>query len=132
MNIADDKFNISKIESYLYSILNGTLTDNTFVGRLPDTIKDSWDEMCLIDCSGNIVDEDARATGIVLVSLFARPNTDGTKNVPAMSRLEIALNEIIRNANDPHYQISRRSTYTDYDSNRNWHYNTVELNIMIF
>jgi len=132
MNIADDRFNISKIESYLYSILNGTLTDNTFVGRLPDTIKDSWDEMCLIDCSGNIVDEDARATGIVLVSLFARPNTDGTKNVPAMSRLEIALNEIIRNANDPHYQISRRSTYTDYDSNRNWHYNTVELNIMIF
>ena len=132
MNIADDKFNISKIETYLYSILNGVLTDNTFVGRLPDTIKDSWDEMCLIDCSGNIVDEDARATGIVLVSLFARPNTDGTKNVPAMSQLEIALNEIIRNANDPHYQISRRSTYTDYDSNRNWHYNTVELNIMIF
>jgi len=132
MNIADDRFNISKIESYLYSILNGTLTDNTFVGRLPDTIKDSWDEMCLIDCSWDIVDEDARATGIVLVSLFARPNTDGTKNVPAMSRLEIALNEIIRNANDPHYQISRRSTYTDYDSNRNWHYNTVELNIMIF
>jgi hypothetical protein len=64
--------------------------------------------------------------------LYARPNTDGSKNVPKMSQLEQRLNEIIRNANNPHYQISRRATYTDYDTKRNWHYNIVELNIMVF
>lgn len=131
MNDANDKFNISKIESYLYSIFNGTVSANTFVGRLPDTIKDTWNDMCLIDCSGSIVDEDARATGVVFVSLYARPNADGTKNVPVMSQQEIKLNQVIRNAQNPDYSISRRSTYSDYDANRNWHLNTVELNLTI-
>lgn len=132
MNEANDNFNISKIESYLYSIFNGTISDNTFVGRLPDTIQESWEDMCLIDCSSNIVDEDARATGVVFISLYARPNTNGTKNVPKMSQLEVRLNDVIRAAYSPNYSISRRSTYTDYDSNRNWHVNAVQLNILIF
>lgn len=132
MNVADDKFNISKIESYLYSILYGALTEQTYVGTLPDTIKDGWQEMCLIDCSSSIVDEDARASGTVMILLYARPNTDGSKNVPKMSQLEQDLNRIINAAQDPHYSISRRATYTDYDTRRNWHYNIVELNIMVF
>lgn len=132
MNVADDRFNISKIESYLYSILYGTLTEQTYVGTLPDTIKDGWQEMCLIDCSSSIVDEDARASGSVQIALYTRPNTDGSKNVPKMSQLEQKLNTIIRAANDPHYQISRVATFTDYDTKRNWHYNVVELNIMVF
>lgn len=132
MNQAEDKFNISKIESYLYLLFYGTLTDQTYVGTLPETIKDTWNEMCLIDCGSSIVDDDARARGTVSVLLYARPNTDGSKNVKKMSQLEIKLNEIIRSAHDNNYQISRRSTFTDYDSKRNWHYNIVELNIMIF
>jgi len=132
MNVADDKFNISKIESYLYGELYGTLTQQTFVGTLPETIKDTWQEMCLIDCGSSIVDEDARASGTVLILLYARPNTDGSKNVPKMSQLEVRLNQIIKSANDPHYTISRRATYTDYDTKRNWHYNIVELNITIY
>ena len=132
MNEANDNFNISKIESYLYSILNGVVSDHTFVGTLPDTIDDSWDDMCLIDCSNTVVDEDARATGIVFVSMYARPNHDGTKNVPKMSSLEVKLNEVIRAAYDKNYRISRAGTYADYDTNRNWHYNTAQLNILIF
>ena len=132
MNDVNDNFNISKIEAYLYSILNGNVSSNTFVGRLPDTIDESWDDMCLIDCSSNIMDEDARGSGLVFISLFARPNNDGTKNVPKMSQLEVALNTCIRSAYDPHYRISRVGTFSDYDSNRNWHYNTVQLNILIF
>jgi len=132
MNEANDLFNISKIESYLYSIIYGAVSANTYVGRLPDTIKESWDDMCLIDCSSNIVDEDARARGVVFVSLFARPNTDGSKNVPKMSQLEQSLNAVVRAANDPHYSISRSATFSDYDSKRDWHVNTVQLNIMVF
>jgi hypothetical protein len=132
MNEANDLFNISKIESYLYSLLYGTLTKQTYVGTLPDTIKDGWNEMCLIDCSSDILDEDARARGVAFVSLFARPNTDGSKNVPKMSQLEQRLNEIIRNSDNPHYSISRYATYADYDSKRNWHVNTVQLNITIY
>lgn len=132
MNVADDKFNISKIESYLYSILYGALTEQTYVGTLPDTIKDGWQEMCLIDCSSSIVDEDAMASGTVMILLYARPNTDGSKNVPKMSQLEQRLNEIIRTSDNPNYSVSRRATYTDYDTKRNWHYNIIELNIMVF
>jgi len=132
MNEANDNFNISKIESYLYSILNGVVSDHTFVGTLPDTIDEKWDDMCLIDCSNTVVDEDARATGIVFVSMYARPNFDGTKNVPKMSSLEVKLNEVIRSAYDKNYRISRAGTSADYDSNRNWHYNTAQLNILIF
>ena len=86
MNQAEDKFNISKIESYLYLLFYGTLTDQTYVGTLPETIKDTWNEMCLIDCGSSIVDEDARASGSVLILLYARPLTDGTKNVKKMEK----------------------------------------------
>lgn len=132
MNEANDNFNISKIESYLYEVFNGAVSEHTYVGSLPDTIKDSWNDMCLIDCSDSIVDETARANGTVFVHLYARPNTDGTKNVPKMSTLEVKLNAAIRSAHDNNYIISRSATYSEYDSNRNWHYNIVQLNIMIF
>lgn len=136
MNEANDKFNVSKIETYLYGLLygkttDGKLTQNTFVGTLPDTVKDTWNEMCLIDCGSSIVDEDARASGTVMVLLYARPLADGSKNVKKMSELETQLNTIIRTAYDQSYRINRRATYTDYDTKRNWHYNIVELNIII-
>lgn len=124
--------NISKIESYLHSILDNKVSDNTYVGTPPDTIKSEWTDMCLIDLSANIRDMDAYGYGVALVWLYARPLANGAKNVAKMSELERKLNEVIESANDSIYHINRRATYSDYDSERKWHCNIVELNLRIF
>lgn len=126
-----DNLNISKIETYLHSIMDGVVSENTYVGTLPDTIQSAWNDMCLIDAGTAIRDMDAYGKGVVLVWLYARPLASGAKNVARMSALESALNEVIRGANDSIYHINRRNTYTDYDSVRKWHCNIVEINLMI-
>lgn len=124
--------NISKIETYLHSIIDNRVSDNTYVGTFPDTIKSEWEDMCLIDVGTAIKDMDAYGIGAVLVWLYARPLANGAKNVAKMSELERKLNEVIEKANDSIYHINRRATYSDYDSERKWHCNIVELNLRIF
>ena len=61
--------NISNIESYLYSIMQGEICDNTYVGTLPSTIREEWEDICLIDCGSAIADLDALGGGVVLIWL---------------------------------------------------------------
>lgn len=126
-----DSLNISKIETYLNSLLDNVVSNNTYAGTLPDTIKADWTDMCLIDCNGAISDFDAYGQGVVFIWLYAKPRGDGTKNTAIMSQLERKLNEVIKNASNSTYQINRRNTYSDYDTDRKWHCNIVELNIII-
>jgi hypothetical protein len=123
--------NISRIESYLYSIIDGKVSDNTYAGTLPDTIQGDWKDMCVIDTSVEIRDKDAYGVGAVLVWLYARPLANGAKNVAKMSELESKLNEVIAQANDSIYHINRSGSRSNYDSERKWHCNIVELNIRI-
>lgn len=127
-----DNLNISKIETYLHSIIDNVVSNNTYVGTLPDTIQSSWNDMCLIDVGNSIYDLDAYGSGIVHILLYARPLLSGAKNVAAMSTLEQKLNTALKNANSKIYSINRRSTYTDYDTERKWHCNIVALNITIY
>ena len=129
MNI--DKLNISNIETYLHSIMDGIVSEHTYAGTLPDTMKSEWDDMCLIDCGNKLHDLDAYGQGTILIWLYARPRSNGTKNVATMSKLEENLNYVIKNASNKDYAISRGYTYTDYDTTRQWHCNIVELNILI-
>ena len=124
--------NISNIETYLHSIIDNKVSNNTFVGTLPDTINQKWNDMCLIDCSSTIKDYDAFGYGVVLIWLYARPLSNGTKNVFVMAELENRLNEIINNSKSKEYVLNRRNTYTDYDSIRKWHCNIVEINLRIY
>lgn len=123
--------NISKIETYLAGIIDNVVSNNTYAGTLPTTINAAWSDMVLIDCANAIADMEAYGRGVVLIWLYAKPRTDGTKNVALMSQLEKKLNEVIGAADDRHYIISRRDTFTDYDDARKWHCNIVELNITI-
>lgn len=123
--------NISKIETYIVGLIDNVVSDNTFAGTLPTTINAAWSDMVLVDCVNAIGDLDALGKGVVLVWLYAKPRTDGTKNVALMSQLEKKLNDVINAANDRHYIISRRDTYSEYDEARKWHCNIVELNITI-
>ena len=126
-----DDLNVSKIESYLYSIIDSVVSENTYASVPPETIKESWTDMCVIDVGSNIRDYDAYGKGVVLVWLYARPLANGAKNVAKMSELETKLSEVIKNAHNSTYRINRRATYTDYDSERKWHCNIVELNLTI-
>jgi hypothetical protein len=124
--------NISKIETYLHSIIDNVVSKNTYVGTLPDTTKNEWEDMCLIDCGNAIADMNAYGGGIVLVWLYARPLVSGAKNVAKMAELESKLSEVIEGATSSTYQINRRNTYSDFDDVRGWHCNIVELNLRIF
>ena len=126
-----DNLNISNLETYLYSIINKKVSANTYAGTLPDTTKESWTDMCLIDC-GNIKDYNAFGKGNVLIWLYAKPHADGSKNTALLSKLEKKLNAVIDKVNNHTYQINRSAVYPDYDSDRKWHCNIVLLNVTIY
>lgn len=127
-----NNINISKIETYLHSIIDNKVSKNTFVGNLPDTMQSSWQDVCLIDCGSAIADMSAYGRGVVLVWLYARPLANGAKNVAQMAAMESKLNEVIGGAHNSTYQLTRRNTYSDYDTVRKWHCNIVELNLHVF
>lgn len=128
-----DKMNISSIETYLNSIFDNTISNNTIFGYMIEkaTIPDDWNEMVMIEVPNGVADMDAYGQGTILVWLYARPLLSGKKNVAIMSTLEKNLNEVIKSSSNSTYQISRRLTYTSYDTDIDWHCNIVELNILI-
>ena len=130
-----NKINISKIESFLNGKIDNVVSNNTFVGsKVPDktAIPADWKDIVLIDIPNGVRDFEAYGQGTVLVSLFARPMESGRKNVAVLSKMEERLNEVIKSNTDKTYTLSRRLTYTGYDSDIDWHFNTIEVIIKVF
>ena len=130
-----NKINISKIESFLNGKIDNVVSKNTFVGsKVPDktAIPADWKDIVLIDIPNGVRDFEAYGQGTVLVSLFARPMESGRKNVAVLSKMEESLNQVIKSNTDKNYTLSRRLTYTGYDSDIDWHFNTIEVIIKIF
>lgn len=130
-----NKINISKIETFLNEKIDNVVSKNTFVGsKVPDktAIPTDWKDMVLIDIPNGVRDLEAYGQGTVLVSLFARPMESGRKNVAVLSKMEERLNQVIKSNTDKTYTLSRRLTYTGYDSDIDWHFNTIEVIIKIF
>lgn len=126
--------NISKIETYLNSILDGVVSDNTFFTTYPDVsvVKSSdWSEMVLVDMPGGISDFDAFGRGTVFIGLYARPFESGKKNVAKMSELEEKLNAVLEEAKDTRYMLKRADVQSTFDSDIDWHCNVVELTILV-
>lgn len=129
-----NNINISTIETILNDVINNVVSENTFFGYMPDAsiVKSSdWQDMCMVEIPNGIMDMDAYGQGTALVWLYARPLASGRKNVAKMSQLEKKLNEAVKNANISGVSITRRMTYTDYDTDVNWHCNVVELILTI-
>ena len=130
-----NKINISKIESFLNGKIDNVVSKNTFVGsKVPDktAIPADWKDIVLIDIPNGVRDFEAYGQGTVLVSLFARPMESGRKNVAVLSKMEESLNQVIKSNTDKTYTLSRRLTYTGYDSDIDWHFNTIEVIIKVF
>lgn len=130
-----NKINISKIETFLNEKIDNVVSKNTFVGsKVPDktAIPTDWKDIVLIDIPNGVRDFEAYGQGTVLVSLFARPMESGKKNVAVLSKMEESLNEVIKSNTNKTYTLSRRLTYTGYDSDIDWHFNTIEVIIKVF
>lgn len=129
-----NKTNISRIETYLNSVLDGVVSEHTYFGSIPDAaiVKSSdWQDMVMVEIPNGISDFDAYGQGTALVWLYARPMESGKKNVPKMSQLETKLDEAIKNASSNEYYLTRRLTFTDYNTTINWHCNVIEIIITI-
>lgn len=126
--------NISKIETYLNSILDGVVSDNTFFTTYPNVsmVKASdWKDMVLVDIPSGVRDMDAMGAGTIFIGLYARPFESGKKNVAKMSELEDKLNEVLENARDSRYMLKRSDVHSTYDEDIDWHCNVVELTILV-
>lgn len=125
-----NNINVSEIETFLDSLLRGSVSNQVYPDDIPDSISDDWDDMVIFDCS-NIHDDDALGTGFILVYLYARPLSDGSKNVAKMSALEKALNTAIASTGTGTYRLSRTDLWTDFDNRCKWNTNVVKLNVII-
>lgn len=126
--------NISKIETYLNSIFDGAVSNNTFFTTYPNVsmVKASdWKDMVLVDIPSGVRDMDAMGMGTVFIGLYARPLESGKKNVAKMSELEDKLNEVLENARDSRYMLKRSDVHSTYDDDIDWHCNVVELTILV-
>lgn len=130
-----NKKNISTIETFLNEKMDNVISNNTFVGsKLPDktSIPSDWKDIVLIDIPNGIRDLDAYGQGTALVYLYARPMESGRKNVAVMSQLEQKLNTVISSNADNTYTLSKRLTYTGFDTDIDWHFNAVEIIVSIY
>lgn len=130
-----NNLNISKIETYLNSIVDNVVSNNTFFTALPDkSIIDAsnWTDMVLIDFPMGVKDLVAYGQGEVDIVLYARPLESGKKNVAKMSQLETKLNEAIENARDKNYQLARDDAHSMYDTDIKWHCNVITYIIKVF
>lgn len=129
-----NNLNISQIETYLNSILDGIVSNNTFFTTYPNVavVKASdWQDMVLVDIPSGISDMDAMGRGTIFIGLYARPLESGKKNVKKMSELERRLNEVLATASNSQYMLLRSDVHSTYDDDIDWHCNVVELTITI-
>jgi len=123
--------NTSKVEEYLYSALQGAVSDHTFAGTLPTAIDNAWNDMVLIDCDLPMTDFGVYSKATVYVFLYARPFADGSKNVAKLSEMEEDLCDVLDSISNAHYSVDRMSNGADYDTAIGWHRNYVYFNLII-
>lgn len=129
-----NNLNISNIETYLNSILDGKVSDNTFFTTYPDVSvvqSEKWDDMVLVDIPSGVSDMDAFGKGFIFIGLYARPLSSGKKNVKKMAELEMKLNEVLESASSSQYMLKKSDAHSTFDDDINWHCNVVELTITI-
>lgn len=123
--------NISSIETFFDTLLRGKLTDHLFFGDFPTSWKEDWKEVVVVDCGNPVRDYDAYSAGTILVSIYCMPNAYGVKDVTHMQWLESTLNRLIDDNTNPHYVITRRGSYGNYNAVNDVYFNVIQVNIII-
>lgn len=126
-----DRTNISSIETFFDGLLRGKLTDNLYFTEIPPALKSDWKELVLVDCANPIFDYDGYSRGTVLITMYAKVNPYGKKDVKTLQKLEKKLNELILGSRDEFYKVSIRGRYTNYSAVNDIFYNVAQINLII-
>lgn len=125
---------ISRIENFFSMLLTGKgISDHIFVGDsgLPPTTREEWQSFVLVDVNQQ-TDYGAYSTGSASIFLYARPKGSGpTKNVALLDRMEDALDKAIEESHDKDYSIEENWRNAGYDSDRNFHYDVVNVSVTV-
>lgn len=122
---------VSAVEAFFDSLLRNRLTDNLFFGEIPAAIRKKWKSFVVVDCANAIRDYDAYGAATVLIYLFSKPNSPGTKDVSAINELESKLTELIDFNDSPHFTTTRRGSYAKYDTINDMFYNVIQIQLII-
>lgn len=121
---------VSRIENYLSMLLTKAgISENLFIGNMPATMSSGWSDMVLIDVLQS-KDYDAYAEGTANIFLYAKAlDSLSRKPMRKLDMMEQALQDALDSANDKHYVVSVNWRDSDYDENRNYYYNVVNINV---
>ena len=125
--------NISQVERF-YKMLfyKKGITDNIFVGNLPITIATTMTNMMLIDCSVGINDLHSHGLGSVNVFLYAKPiGANMEKDIKTLNAMENALSAALDANTSLNYSVDINWHDCGYDTNRNLHYDVVNIKTTI-
>ena len=122
----------SKVENFFSMMLTkAKISDNLFIGNMPATVESDWKDLVLVDVL-SINDYGAYAKGSANVFLYAKSiDSHGTKPVATLYKMELALDKVIKSCNDRHYSIDVNFRDADYDQNRNYYYNVINIDITV-
>lgn len=122
----------SRAENFFSMLLTKAgISDNLFIGSMPATVDSGWKDMVLVDVL-SLKDYGAYAQGSANVFLYAKSvDSRGTKPVKELYRMELALDKAIESCNDKHYVIDVNYRDADYDQNRNYYYNVINIGITV-
>ena len=123
---------VSRVENFFNMLLTKyAVSKQLFISNLPVTIKSEWNDMVLIDV-GSGVNKGAHREFSVNIYLYGRPQGDlQKKNVKVIDAMEEKLLTAIEECHDKHYHPSVNWSNSDYDNTRNFHFNVVNITILI-
>jgi len=122
----------SRAENFFSMLLTKAgISDNIFIGNIPAAVDSNWKDMVLVDVL-SLKDYGAYAKGSANIFLYAKSvDSQGTKPVKELYRMELALDNAIESCNDDHYVIEVNFRDADYDQNRNYYYNVYNVQVII-
>ena len=123
---------VSRVENFFNMLLTKyAVSKHLFISQLPVTIKPEWNDMVLIDV-GSGTNYDSHRKFSVNIYLYGRPIGDlQKKNVKVIDAMEELLLKAVSKCSDKHYHPSVNWSDSDYDSTRNFHFNVVNVTVLV-
>lgn len=123
---------ISRIENYFSMLLTGAgVSDNLFIGNLPAVVQSDWEDMVLVDVL-KVTDHGGYAQGSANLFLYAKATDSlSRKPVKKLNTMERALDRALASSFDRNYSVEVNWRDSDYDANRNYFYNVVNVSVTI-
>ena len=123
---------VSRVENFFNMLLTKyAVSKQIFISQLPVTVKPEWNDMVMIDV-GKGKNYDSHRNFSVNIYLYGRPFGDlQKKNVKVIDKMEELLLKAISECSDEHYHLSVNWSDADYDSTRNFHFNVVNITVLV-